>query len=334
VLTAAAVVPASAVAAPPGPCPLRPACDAPLPAPGSPRAFRHRRSSLVTRTGPPQHRGRDLFLTAGSPQWVLGKIAYGASDKDLADEDVDVYLLRGCGAAWEKVGTYRTTPGEGSHAPVLGVPDQGGQIFLELSKVTRPLDVGRHRVRLVVGGDLTGTDLFIEVLPPGARVAVSDIDGTLTSSEVAVVGEVANGEAPAAHPGAPEVMAALATRGYHLFYLTARPDWLVDRTRAWLALRNFPPGILHTTITSTGVIGDGAARFKAREIAALLGETGITPAFAFGNMPSDVATYGGAGIPPASCYYFRLDGDLRGGVRHNDYRDLLPAFAALPATCP
>jgi len=324
----------SAELAAPGPCPPRPACDAPPPPPEPARGFRHTRTGLVTTLGSPQHRGRDLLLTTSAPQWILGKFAYGPSDKDLSDEDVDVYLLRGCGATWEKIGTFRTTPGEQSHPPVLGVADQGGQIFVELSKIARPLDVGRHRVRMVVAGDGSAAELFLEILPPGARVAVSDIDGTLTSSEMAVLDEVATGVVPVAHPGAAQVMHALAGRGYHLFYLTARPDWLAPRTRAWLAHQGFPPGILHTTTTSTGVIGEAAAAFKAAELAALRASTGLVPDFAFGNMPSDVATYSGAGIAPARAYYYKLTGDLRGGVGHADYRTLLPTFAALPALCP
>jgi hypothetical protein len=316
-----------------GPCPPPPACDAPPPPPGPARAFRHKRSSLITALGPPQHRGRDLLLTPSAPQWVLAKIAYAPSDKDLSDEDVDIHLLRGCGPSWEKIGTFRTTAGENSHPTVLGVADQGGQIFVELSRITRPLDVGRHRVRLVVAGDGSATDLFIEVLPPGARVAVTDIDGTLTESEMAVASEIAGGRIPEAHPGAAELMHTLVGRGYHLFYLTARPDWLVARTRAWLALRGFPPGILHTTTSSTGVIGEAAAAFKAGEIGALRAATGIIPDYAFGNMPSDVATYGAAGIAPSRTFYFSLIGDLRGGVGHADYRSLLPTFASIPPVC-
>jgi hypothetical protein len=314
-------------------CPPRPACDAPPPPLAAPRPFRHKRSHLVTALGPAQHRGRDQFLAQGAPQWVLAKFAYGTTDKDLSDEDIDVYLLRDCGASWEKIGTYPTTPREDHHPPVAGVEDKGGQLFLELSQVTRPLRIGRHRVRLVVAGDLTATDLFLEVLPYGARVVVTDIDGTLTSSETAMVQDLATGEPSDARPGGAEVMHALAGRGYHLFYLTARPDWLVPRTRAWLSLQGYPPGILHTTVMPAGAVGAGAAAFKAEELAALKAATGIVPEIAFGNMQSDVATYAAAGIPASQCYYIGLDGDLAGGVRHDDYRALVPSFAALPPVC-
>jgi hypothetical protein len=318
-------------------CALRPACDAPLPPVATRRPFAHNRSSLIVAAGDPRHRGRDLFLLPGSAPWVIGKFAYGPTDKDLEDEDVDVWLLRDCGPNWEKVGTFRTTATEGAHPPVLGVADRGGQIFVDLSKTalpTGPLGAGRHRIRMIVVGDGSGADLYLEILKPGARIAVSDIDGTLTEREDAVVGDVLGGSHAEAHPGAAEAMKALAGRGYHLFYLTARPDWLVPRTREWLALRGFPPGILHTTTTATGVMGEAAAAFKSAELDALKKATGLVPALAFGNMPSDVATYANAGISPGRTYYYKLEADPRGGVRHDDYRGLLPAVSTLPAMCP
>ncbi len=64
---------------------------------------------LVTSQGAPQHRGRDLFLRVGDPQWVLGKFAYGLADKDLKGEDV--YLLRNCTGSSEHLGTATTTRG-------------------------------------------------------------------------------------------------------------------------------------------------------------------------------------------------------------------------------
>ncbi|MCC6556478.1 MAG: phosphatidylinositol transfer protein [Polyangiaceae bacterium] len=330
---ASGAVPASASAPAPAACPPRPACDAPLPA-LSPRPFKHKRSRLAAAAGAPRHRGRDLFLRPGGPQWVIAKFAYGPQDKDLEDEEIDVYLLRGCGAAWEKIGTRRTTDDDRPHPPVLGVTDSGGRVFLDIAKETRPLDIGRHRVHMAVAGDGTAADLFLEVLPPGARVAVTDVDGTLTSSEAALLDDLAGGEPPAAHPGAADAMRALAGRGYFVFYLTARPEWLVDKTRQWLSLRGFPPGLLRTTLSSAGAIGASAAAFKATELALLKGATGIVPELAFGNMPSDVDTYWAAGIHAARRYFYKLDGDLRGGVRHDDYTALAPSLAALPAACP
>ncbi|HVK69324.1 MAG TPA: phosphatidylinositol transfer protein [Polyangium sp.] len=329
----AQIAAASTPVVPAGPCALRPSCDTPFPAP-SKREFRHNRSGLLASALGARHRGRDLFLLPGTPQWVLGKFAYGPADKDLKDEDIDMYLLRGCGAAWEKVGTYRTTEDEGSHPAVVGVADGGGQIFVNLAQVLPggPLGVGRHRIKLVVAGDGTSVDLFLEVLPADARIVVTDIDGTLTEKEEALVGDVLTGNHSQTHPGAVDVMRALSGRGFFMFYLTARPHWLEPRTREWLELRGFPPGIVHTSVTATGRMGGAAASFKSAELSLLKTATGLLPELAFGNMPSDVDAYWSSGIPRT--FYYKLAEDARGGVKHDDYRTLLPSLGELPAVCP
>ncbi|WP_433936029.1 phosphatidylinositol transfer protein [Sorangium cellulosum] len=313
-----------------GACPARPACDAPPPL-ALPRGFRHTRSRLVA-SGWPRHRGRDLFVRADGHQWAIAKFAYGPLDDDLEDEDVEAYLLRGCSGDWERLGAFRTSDDDHLHPTIEGIRDTGGRVYIDLTAGGR-LEVGRHRVHLVVAGDGTSADLFVEVLPPDARVAVTDVDGTLTSSEVAMVGELVGGGPPAAHPGAPEAMHALAASGVYLFYVTARPEWLVASTRVWLRERGFPPGILHTTVGVTGAAGRAAAAYKTVELGWLKARTGIVPAFGFGNMPSDVAAYTAAGIAPSGSYYYKLGGDLRGGVGHDDYRRLVPALFTPPSAC-
>lgn len=317
-------------------CPLRPACDAPFSGGFTKRPFRHNRTALVVEAGSPRHRGRDLFLKPGDPAWVLAKFAYGAADKDLSDEDVDIWLSRGCSAAWESVGTFATSAGSGRYPTVLGVEDKGGQVFVDLNTVKLPggpLGVGRHRVHLRVAGDGSGTDLILEILPAGAKIVVSDVDGTLTESENAIVKDVVADDNAAANPGAADVLTMLAERGYLIFYLTARPFWLVPRTRKWLSMRGFPPGILHTSLSTAGYGGEEAAAFKSAELSGLKANTGIVPELAFGNKPSDVDTYSAVGIAAARSFYFKLEGDEKGGVRHDDYRSLL---AKLPwaGSCP
>jgi hypothetical protein len=322
---------------PAGKCAARPACDAPLTAAGPARGWKHTQSKLIARSGKPRHRGRDLFTMVGAPQWVIGKFAYGAIDKDLADEEVDAFLLRGCGPTWEKIGTFVTSDDKrpaSLHAAVDGVEDRGGRIFVDLAKSPRPLEVGRHRIRMIVAGDGTGTDQFIEVLPAGAKIVVSDVDGTLTSSETAVWSDIAEQGAPTANPGAADLMKVIASHGHYLFYLTARPDWLTEKTREWFTLRGFPPGILHTTLLAQGAFGPTAAAFKVAELEDLRRATGLIPIFAFGNMPSDVDTYATAKIDAASCYFYQLTGQLKGGVAHDSYPKLVPTFAAMPDACP
>lgn len=315
-------------------CPARPACDAPLPDVGPATQWRHTASRLSA-IGAARHRGRDLFLRAGQPAWVIGKFAYGLRDDDIKDEDVDVWLLRGCGSTWTRVGTFRTTE-DGAHPTVLGVEDTGGRLYVDLTAAGQaPLEVGRHRVLLSVQADRSAAELFLEVLPASAQVVVTDIDGTLTSSEWAAVTDIIGLAPPEAHPGAAEVMTTLAARGYSMLYLTARPEWMTPVTREWLALRGFPPGVLHTTLSALGAVGGPAAAYKTTELASLSTELGLVPAWAFGNKDTDAEAYDNAGVAPAHAYYYGLPAaDARGGQVHEDYQALVPIVAQAPSSCP
>lgn len=314
-------------------CAAPPACDAPLPDLGSPREFKNTSSKITAAIGSPRHRGRDLFLLEGEEAWALGKFAYGALDDDIKDEEVDVYLLRDCGDDWTFVGTRRTST-DGENAEVHGVEDTGGRIYLRLSDAgIAPLARGRHRVLMVVAGDLTYADQFIEVVHPDAKIVVTDIDGTLTSSEYAALTDVIGLPPAEAHPGAAEMMSAFAERGYHLFYLTARPEWMMPLSREWLPLRGFPPGVLHTTLSKAGALGTEAVTYKSGELAWLATETGIVPSYGFGNKDSDVEAYVTGGIDPSNSYYFELDGDLQGGVGHSDYSALVSVAQSAPLAC-
>ena len=96
-------------------------CRAPPPDPGPKQGWNHSiESPLIVASGDPNHRGRDLFLNPGDPQWVIGKFAYGLIDKDLKEEKVDIWLLRNCGSSWEKLGTASTTL-DNQHPAVEGV---------------------------------------------------------------------------------------------------------------------------------------------------------------------------------------------------------------------
>lgn len=268
------------------------ACAAPLPDFGPARGFHKTSSKLTAKIGSPRHRGRDLFLLEGQDAWVLGKFAYGLLDDDIKGEEIDVYLLKDCGNTWSLVGTFLTSE-DGENKEVHGVIDTGGRLFVNLGSEGISLDVGRHRIVMVVAGDLTYAEQFIEVIRPQARVVVTDIDGTLTSSEYAALTDVAGLPPAEAHPGAADMLWAFAIRGYKVFYLTARPEWMTPLTREWLPLRGFPPGVLHTTLSKIGAVGSSATDAKTKELAWLHATTTIVPSYAFGNKTSDVAAYGG-----------------------------------------
>jgi hypothetical protein len=314
-------------------CKPIPLCNAAPPKVGAAQSWNHSiASSLVTASGGANHRGRDLFLNPGDTQWIIGKFAYGVADKDLKDEKVDVYLLRGCGTTWTKLGTATTTAKDGAHATVEGVDDSGGRVYFQVP-AGKELAAGRHRVRLVVQGDLSFTDLFIEVVPEGAPIFVSDVDGTLTESENAEFPALLTGTLPKVHPSAAADYQALASKGYHPIYLTARPEWLTARTRELLDKNGFPPGIVHTTVGITGATGAAAAKYKTDELA-MLTDKGLLPTYGFGNTASDAQAYESAHITPLDHrVFYQFDDTVFKGRRINDYGDVLSELKALPRLC-
>jgi hypothetical protein len=306
-----------------------PACDTPPPDPGPKRSWRDFASNLAV-VSPPRHRGRDQFLLPGAKQWAIAKFAYGVFDDDIENEDVDVYVLPGCAGSWQKLGTARTTR-DGEHPTVEDVDDSGGRVYFELPA---PLPVGRHRLHFVVGGDLSTTDAFIEVVPRGTAIFVSDVDGTLTPSETAEFGGLLTGAIPEANADSPRILGLLADKGYRPLFLTARPEWLTGRTREFLATRGFPAGIVHTTLGGSGALGAAATSFKTAEIAALQGK-GLRPAYAFGNTDSDAEAYANRMVEPAANRVFYRYADMKfGGRRIDDWGSLEAEIRALPAVCP
>jgi LNS2 (Lipin/Ned1/Smp2) len=308
------------------PPPANYSCEATLPS-ASPEGFQHFTSQIVTRDEDSHHRGRDSFLRAADNAWAMAKFAYGARDLDVKGEAVDVYLLKGCTGTFQKVGTASTTH-DGEHEAVDGVTDTGGRVYLNLGK----LPVGRHRVHFVLKGDASRTDAYIEVLKPDQKVFVSDIDGTLTSSEFAELPALLKSELPAAHEGASAALKRLTNLGYRPFYLTARPEALGERSRAFLKANGFPPGILHTTLSFNGAIGGAAKTFKTDELAALSAR-GMKPVFAIGNQASDAEAFTTAGIASKSVFLYQRTDDAFGCTRFETYNALLPVFAKAKSAC-
>jgi len=310
-------------------------CRAPAFDPGPRRPWRNRiKSTLITVEGPANHRGRDLLLGPADPQNVIVQLAYGvtktAFNVDLVDEEVDIFVQRDCAKGWEKIGTSISTSSDTHHPAVEGVGDHGGRVYFAIPADKR-LGPGVHRVRVVVAGDGSSTDLFIAVGGRDAPIFVTDIDGTLTSSETDEYLKLLNDGLSEVHPGAPEALDALADRGYLPVYLTARPEWLTNRTRELIEKRGLPPGIVHTSLSAVGAgFGASAAAFKSDELAQL-SRRGFTPRYAFGNTSSDDEAYAKV-IPEADHrFMFKLDGAT--GRKIDSYSAILPELQRLPQAC-
>lgn len=278
----------------------------PSPPPDTPSArFRHHRSNVVVGTGTPNHRARDVLAIAGDAVVVDAKIAYGPTDKDLSDEDVRIDRETS-DARWAEVGIART--------------DRDGRIHFGAGA----LPVGSHRLRVTVIGDGSSADLSVVVVPGGQSIFVSDVDGTLTESETAEFPALLKKQLPAVHPSAPDVFKKLVGRGLVPVYLTARPEWLLARTRAFLAKNDFPPGVVVTEKNHAGGYGSSAAAFKKRELELLVANGRTKIEWAFGNMPSDAETYASFVTDPKRRVFYRYTDAAFGGRRIDSYGDLLP----------
>jgi phosphatidate phosphatase PAH1 len=300
------------------------------PALGPKRGFDHLRSVPIAIAALANHRGRDAIVVAGQEQWIIGKFSYGLADKDLKDEEVDIFVDRGCRGGWQRLATVKTTK-EDAPDTAEGVENDGGRVFFRIPK-EQELPVGRHRVRLVVAGDHTFADLFIDVIEKETPVFVSDVDGTLTSSENVEFRKLLVGKLPDPQPDAVSVLSGLAAKGYRPVYITARPEWLTQRTHAFLAKHGFPPGIVQTTTSVVGFRNEDAARFKAKELARLRGRS-LDIRWAFGNKESDTVAYERAGLfRDARCIFLRVNSP-KGGRRIEGYAELLPDVAQEPSHC-
>lgn len=287
-----------------------PAAPAASEAAPPPSGFRDPRSAEVVGHGKPTHRGLDVLVAEGEPQRLSAKFAYGRLDHDLQGEDV-IVEVEGAAKAWEPLGTYRTSSNG---------TDDGGRVTLVIPS-ERTRGVGRHRVRFTVVGDKTSTEVALVVVGKGQRAFVSDVDGTLTTSEWADVGDMLRGATPKAHDAAPRALGILAARGHLPIYLTARPERLVSRTRAFLEAAGFPPGVVIAAGGRTGAVGNAAVAAKRAVLEQLAARVEI--AWAFGNMASDAEVYAAFVKDARRRVLFRLTDPTHGGRRIESYAEIV-----------
>jgi phosphatidate phosphatase PAH1 len=254
-------------------------CDG-SPDAGPAGSFRHITSRITADLADPRHRGFDLVAPASADtQTIEGWISYGPEDKALEDEDVDVFACRE--AAWAKLGTART--------------DGEGHFVLELADAAR-LPIAMRDLYVSVVGDRTGTEFLAYVAPDDAPLIVSDVDGTLTSSENAFFETIVLGIEPDAQPNAAAAYRAAAQRGYQLAYVTSRGGQYTSDTRQWLSDQGFPRGPVRLSPSFVTLPGDDTIDYKTATISAL----GFPIAMGIGNRATDITAYTSSGVAPTS----------------------------------
>ena len=315
-------------------------CAEPTPfvAPGAPAGWRHESTRLFTVTqGAANHRAQDVIVQEGEPQLIVGKFAYGVFDKDLKDEEVEVFIQERppCGG-WTSLGVQLTSE-EGQYGDQYGIADDGGRIFFPLpAEQARP--VGRYPLRLLVRGDESQAALTLTVLPAATSTVVFDIDGTLTTADFELITELftelfAGEYVPEMRDGAPEIVWRWASKGYLVVYLTGRPDFLHRQSLDWLVAKGFPPGPLHLTDTTGQALpsAGGVGTYKTEFLSKIKDEGGVFLDAAYGNATTDIQAYAAAGIPLESTFIIGDHGGEGGTVGLVGYPEHLAEAQAMPA---
>jgi len=131
------------------------------------------------------------------------------------------------------------------------------------------------------------------LLPPGSKVVVTDIDGTLTLSDNELFMQFTDDKyVPVMMASADRLMQAWATKGYPIVYLTARQHLLRPESRGWLADLGFPAGPL---ITAVG--GEQADVYKTLWMKRMIQDFGWQVVAAYGNAVTDITAYANASVP-------------------------------------
>jgi hypothetical protein len=255
------------------------------PSAGPTRSFRHFKSRLTAALGGAKHRGLDLVTSADqATQQLEGWISYTLVDKALEDEDVDLFACRA--GSWQRIAGART--------------DDEGHFTARLTGAAR-LPTGLRDLFVSVAGDRTGVGFLAYVAPLDAPLVVSDVDGTLTSSESAFFETIVLGIEPGARAGAAAAFASVTPRGFQPVYVTARGNQYTTATRDWLAHKGFPRGPVRLSPSFVTLPGGDTVDYKTRTITALA-SAGLALAAGIGNRASDVAAYANAGIPADRIY--------------------------------
>jgi phosphatidate phosphatase PAH1 len=247
-----------------------------MPDAGAKTDWRHFKSNLITAASDGHHSGFDLVAAAGDDEQVIrGDISYTIFDKALEDEDVDVFACRR--RAWVHLGTVRT--------------DDDGQFTLTLTGDER-LPVGMRDMAVSVAGDRTSGRFLAIVAPEDTELAVSDVDGTLTTSEEAFAANAFGIDADI-HDGAVDGWKHLAASGRIPVYVTARARMFTNDTRDWLAKKGMPRGALRLA-PKVLLPGSATVDYKTSTLEELSAELPI--GLGVGNRGSDIEAYTNAGV--------------------------------------
>lgn len=232
----------------------------------------------------PFHMGHDQIVTAGQATTLVGKFDYGAVfHKDLEDEAVQAFITGTGKDDWQYLGQFTT--------------NSDGKIFVPVDGQQE----GQYKVRLVVLGDLSYTDLYLTAIEPGRKAVVFDIDETLTKDDLEQILDYTGIEAAEPRPAAAQLVQQYIERGYHPVFITARTYWYAKGSRQWLRdSLSLPDFTLRTTFSNKQGLFE-PAQYKT-EVMQGMQAAGIEFVRAYGNADTDAEAFANVGIPLSETY--------------------------------
>ncbi|HLU64871.1 MAG TPA: hypothetical protein VKZ63_01260 [Kofleriaceae bacterium] len=249
--------------------------------PGEPTGFDFYENELVALSGGPTHHAQDVVTSPDAAPSVTATFIYGYLAIDIVDEAVRASVDTCDG--WLDLGEART--------------DVDGRVTFALDD---KLPVGVYHVVFEVLADGTTASAYIWSLPAGTRLAVFDIDGTLTTSNTELFADILLGDyQPALYPDATTLTLAHEARGHLPVYLAARPGFLTATTRAWLDEQGFAHGIVRYATRAGDLLPtDGGVGAFKRDALVELAEAGAAVDVAYGDAGTDIFAYLSAGLAP------------------------------------
>lgn len=247
----------------------------------------------------PNHSANDVVVSYGESAHLEGKFGYGSAGKDLEREFVELWLDE-CGVALKYLGKAKT--------------DHNGRAKFNIGP--NAFGPGVYQVFHRVIGDGTLTKSKISVFPQATKLAVFDIDGTLTIGDGEIITYMLNkAYVPEVRANAASITNILYDADYEIVYLTGRIYWFMETTRDWLQEQGFAPGtiVLSQSKWDSLPTTSGVGAYKARYLQQYL-NSGFQINYAYGNAATDIYAYEKAGLSKSSTYILGGNGGKKNTV--------------------
>lgn len=181
----------------------------------------------------------------------------------------------------------------------------------------------------VLEADGSCAEHFNLLLPPGSKVVVTDIDGTLTTDDNQSLMQIPDANyVPMMMGSANAMLQAWDAKHYPIIYLTARPHVLRVESRVWLRDLMFPTGPMITAEE----VGD-ANVYKTVWLKRMVEQFGWQVVAAYGNAVTDIQAYQNVGIPKNVTFIVGPNAGMS-GTQPIDNMDFAAHTASFVATQP